>query len=99
MNRRKRWSGIVLLGLVSIGTGVLDLRSEMGAGHGSAAGHEARLKSATPIVKDVGGQEAMAAGSLKVKNRLSDLQVPFIVNQGQIDERVKFYAKAFGGAA
>ncbi len=55
--------------------------------------------AATGNTQDVGGREAIAAVSPEVRKRLSDLQVPFILNQGQTDARVKFYAKAFGGVA
>ena len=30
--------------------------------------------------------------------RMQTLQMPFIANNGQMDERVKFYANTFGGA-
>lgn len=34
----------------------------------------------------------------KVISQLQNLHVPFLANEGQIDGRVKFYAKTFGGA-
>jgi hypothetical protein len=32
-----------------------------------------------------------------VKQKISGIDIPFIANQGQIDSRVKFYARTFGG--
>jgi beta-propeller repeat-containing protein len=33
----------------------------------------------------------------EINQRIAKLHVPFIINQGQTDERVKFYANTFGG--
>src|SRR5262249_53910145 len=38
-----------------------------------------------------------AATATEINKKRRDLQVPFIMNQGQTDERVKFYAKTLGG--
>lgn len=39
-----------------------------------------------------------AAAAREVSQTLSSIHVPFIMNQGQTDRRVKFYAKTSGGA-
>ena len=46
-------------------------------------------------VKQEGGAEEK--NKKEVTERLKTLRIPFIPNHGQIDERVKFYARTFGG--
>jgi carboxypeptidase family protein len=97
MNRAKPLTRIVLLGLISIGIGMLNLLGKGGAGPDSATGHGARHnESVAPMVNDVRGKDAEASGSPKPSKRLKHLQVPFILNEGQVDERVKFYAIVSG---
>ena len=32
-----------------------------------------------------------------VAHKMQSIQIPFVANNGQVDDRVKFYAKTFGG--
>ena len=34
----------------------------------------------------------------EVKQKAQKLQIPFIINEGQVDEKVRFYASTFGGS-
>ena len=43
-------------------------------------------------------QGGILAAGPEASQKLSSIRVPFIVNQGQTDKRVKFYTKTFGGA-
>jgi hypothetical protein len=85
MNRRL-WTCMILLGLISIGMGMLNLLSEAGGQSGSAAWYEARLQSVAPIQNDVHRTDAEAAMSPKLSKKLKHLQVPFIINEGQMTE-------------
>ena len=38
-----------------------------------------------------------APGDAKVRAQLSELRLPFIANQGQVDARVAYYAPTFAG--
>lgn len=44
------------------------------------------------------GQNLLLQDKGKVISQLQNLHVPFLANEGQIDGRVKFYARTFGGA-
>ena len=46
----------------------------------------------------VAGQENKGTSSkAEIMQRTKKLQMPFIANEGQLDERVAFYARTFGG--
>ena len=51
--------------------------------------------SATPLLAEQGN--ASNPSKEEVIQEIQKLQVPFITNNGQVDERVRFYAKTFGG--
>ena len=50
---------------------------------------------ATPLFAEQG--EAGKPSKEEVIQKIQRLQAPFIANNGQVDERVRFYAKTFGG--
>src|SRR3990170_490958 len=51
--------------------------------------------SATPLLAEQG--TANNPSKEEVIQEIQKLQAPFIANNGQVDERVRFYAKTFGG--
>jgi hypothetical protein len=51
--------------------------------------------SATPLLAEQGN--ASNPSKEEVIQEIQKLQAPFIANNGQVDERVRFYAKTFGG--
>ena len=61
------------------------------------------ILSVAILVLPVLGASAKEEGSSaipksEVLSKVSKLHIPFIPNQGQMDERVKYYARSFGGA-
>src|SRR5262245_54739941 len=60
----------------------------------SESAHSKRGNSGLPIAAMPTSATPVDAGA-----RPANIRVPFVLNQGQMDQRVKFYAKAFGGAA
>lgn len=61
----------------------------------SAAMEANRAGSEPGIGAMPGGQAAL--DKAEVTPKLAKLRMPFIINQGQTDKRVKFYAHTFGG--
>ena len=41
--------------------------------------------------------ELTEAKKVEVSAKMATMRIPFIANQGQLDEQVAFYAKTFGG--
>ena len=74
--------------------GRLWVRTLLAAGLALGAIGHARPGLADPRV---GGRAAKLTSQTLVKERLGGLVIPFVANQGQAPERVKFYASSFAG--
>lgn len=57
------------------------------------------LTTACFFVSLAGAQsvDGFSKNKAEMMQQVARLNIPFITNQGQIDERVKYYAKTFGG--
>ena len=58
-----------------------------------------KLAKAEAIQKSVigAGEQGQIQDKSEIIQKIQKLQMPFIANNGQTDERVKFYANTFGG--
>jgi len=93
----------VLAVLMAINSSGYSTNNNMAAPETTARAHRPFDAAAIPTTEQshqLGVLKSNAADQVQERqpnNQISTLRVPFIANQGQIDEQIGFYARTFGG--